>query len=173
MKQANHLNATLERILHFDFSKGNIASRANAALLEEYLRREVLWGEAAGCPWKWMFGDYAECINPSVRAPEEALERVKNHLKYGDIVQTSCINALHWAALKDIIDLEVVYDLPDLFEPLLVLYGRGGSFVIRHGFFEIGGVSIHIGDNAKEKFKGIKPLLSLDKVTLDTIDKGE
>ena len=174
MKQTDHLSATLQRIVHFDFSKAEGTGQANAALLKEHLRRSILWGEAADCPWKWMFGDYAECIDPSVRAPDEAVEQVKRHITvegYQGPVQMTCVNALHWAVLKDAMNLEAAYGLPDLYEPLLVLYGRGGYFLTRHGFIEIGGFSLLIG--AREKYRDIKPLLSLDKVTLDVIDKGE
>lgn len=173
MKSNNHLNATLERILRFDFTKDDIASRANAALFREYLRRSVLWSDATGCKMS-KFDDHASCIDRSVRAPDDAVEQVRQHIVVwgkNAPVQIMCVYALHWAALKDTMDLEETYGLPDPYEPLLVLFDRGRDFYMENGVCFVGTFPFSLFK--KEYYRNMKPLLSLDEDTLNAIDQAK
>ena len=56
-------------------------------------------------------------------------------------VDVSCRAALRWAAVHDA-RMPLPPQLEDPFEPLLLMFERGGGFTTEHGFIDLGGSSI-------------------------------
>jgi hypothetical protein len=72
--------------------------------------------------------ELAAHIDPTVRAAPELVARIEDALegRVGlPIAYDSCFRAIHWAALLDVRG-PLIFD--DLFEPLIVLFERGGGF---------------------------------------------
>lgn len=121
-----HLSRTAERVTTFNWVYREEETELRARLMAEFLRRSALWAKAFAAP-TWPFPDLAAAVDPDVRVAEDvlaqALERVPEH---ASVVRTALANALHFAALQDArADLP---DLPDPYEPLLDLLGRGEEF---------------------------------------------
>ncbi|WP_280725657.1 hypothetical protein [Kitasatospora sp. MAA4] len=139
-------------------------------LMREYLRRAALWAEAYRIEDEWPFFDLAARIDPSVRADpalvawmEEALDgRVGLPIAYD-----SCFRALHWAALLDA-GLEQLPALDDPFEPLIMLFERGGGFGTenRSADFSLAMVRFKTWDQHLNP----EPIVALDHDVLDELD---
>ncbi|WP_220270057.1 hypothetical protein, partial [Marinitenerispora sediminis] len=116
-----------DRILAFDLSTGGRQRKSPVVLMREYLRRRAWWArevEGAG----WPFGDLAAAIDPAVRADPELVHRVRESFPYWvfGMVLDTCEWALHFRALQE--SGASLPDLPDPFEPLLLMYERGDGF---------------------------------------------
>jgi hypothetical protein len=78
-----------------------------------------------------------------------------------------CHGAVHWAALPDE-DKAAVADLPDPYEPLLLMFEHGSGYLIEE-FIDLYGVMIPYGTFVSNR--DTEPLLTLTPSSLDTLDK--
>lgn len=164
---------TLERLLAVDWS-GETAfdhRMSRARLMREYLRRAAWWAQAVDATDEWPFFDIAVHVNPIVRADDELVEQLEKLIaaRIGwPAVQQTCRAALHWAELAGRSDVRRP-DLADPFEPLLMMYERGGGFVGEHGSVEVGLVSVRLRtwqDNLNPR-----PVVELHPAVLDALDR--
>ncbi|GAA1781950.1 hypothetical protein [Streptomonospora arabica] len=161
------VGALAERIAGFTFVEDPRKQRSQIALFEEYLRRSALWFRAVpGAAWP--FGDLAAALAPSVRADDALVRRVDEALPLDQSkeVVDSCLNALHFEALKA--SAAQLPDLPAPYEPLLLMYERGNGVHTTQIYFQIGASGVRKGP--PEDFASTAPLPSLDSTTLDAID---
>jgi hypothetical protein len=161
-----HTTALCKRLAAVDWDGDMERSRSRVALMGEFLRRSALWADALGSP-RWPFFDIASLIDPSVRATDDLVARARTRTALQDAVVGDTVTwALHFAALRDAaIPLP---ELPDPFEPLVVMYDRGGGFSRHTGLFiQVDVINIPIGDRADRATR--KPLL-LNPVALDALD---
>lgn len=131
------VNALADRVLAVNWSAPFTRTRSRAALMREYLRRSAWWAQAVGAA-DWPFFDIAATVDPSIRADPAVVQRVQTHLdrsRQGVLVQRSAEAALQFAAL-----LESGRPLPAVpasaanpFEPLVVMFERGGGFRLGGG----------------------------------------
>ena len=163
------VDACAARILAIDWVGSDAHTRSRVALLREYLRRAALWLERLP-EGAWPFFDAGALIEPSVRADSEVVERVESGLHRPEVfatVRESCVWALHFAALRD-----AAADpggLPDPYEPLLLMYERGGGFTFDGtGFIQVDFVGVPKG--TPRDYRGREPLASLDRADLDRLD---
>lgn len=161
---------TAERLCAVEWGGDFRHSRSRALLLREYLRRAALWAEALGGTDEWPFFDIAARVDPMVRADQAAVERVTRCLPavVADIKKT-CVWAVHWAALRAARPAELP-DLDDPFDPLIVLYERGGDFTLENAFIEVDYARIRMLGWRDHLFR--QPLVGLDPVSLDLADAG-
>ncbi|MEO3751587.1 hypothetical protein [Streptomyces sp. B6B3] len=142
--------------------------RSRALLMREYLRRAACWARAYGAERVWPFFDIVEYIDPTVQVDDDVLaelDELSSHM--GTLyVRTTCQAAVRWAALREKTEPQPS-DLPDLYEPLLLMYERGGGFYIEE-FIELNGIAIRRGN--VETNLAATPFLTLAPATLDAMD---
>ncbi|MFD4942201.1 hypothetical protein ACFVYE_02230 [Streptomyces sp. NPDC058239] len=168
-------HAVLERLRAIDWSddlKAFEHANSRALLMREYLRRAALWARACGAEQSWPFFDIAEHAAEAIQTPPEvaaALEEVLSGLAPASL-KITCRGAVRWAALRQA-QVEWPGDLPDPYEPLLLMYERGGGYFLEE-FVDLNGVMIRLGN--VESNLSATPFLALAPATLDALDaEGE
>jgi hypothetical protein len=167
--------STLARLSAVDWDRVAFDRReSRVALMREYLRRAALWARELDAASAWPFFDIAALIAPDLQPLQELTEELET-LIYERVgwpsVQTCCRAALRWATLLDS-GYPIPAGLPEPYEPLLLLFERGGEFYTEHGFIELDGASIMRKPMAD--YLSDKPVLaSLDPDYLDALDVSE
>lgn len=170
MTQDNKVDRTIERIKAIDWKPNNLRATSHIALLKEYLRRASLWAKALDCTDKWPFFDVAAQIDPSLRSDEAKVEEVERHLAPFPVsltVRRLCEWFVHWAVVKNSPEVTKIA-LPDPYEPLILLYERGGNFHFEQGFFHFS-----VGCFPRGKLSdhySLSPHILLDEQVLDQLD---
>jgi hypothetical protein len=164
----------LERLVAIEWTNMEGANKheaSRARLMREYLRRAAVWADELGGPNNWPFFDVAGRIAPSVEASSELAAKLEEYLEEnvgGISTEDVCRAALRWATLRDVAE-EQIPDLPDPFEPLLLMYERGGEVIADETR------SFHFGS----RMVRVKPwrehiasesIVSLDPAELDALD---
>lgn len=165
----------LERLRAVDWSDDSTAfdhANSRALLMREYLRRSALWACAYGAEQSWPFFDIAEHVAAELETPPDVAAEVEEVL--AGLAPTSlkrtCRAALRWATLRDSRD-DLPADLPDLYEPLLLMYERGGGYFLEE-YLDLNGAMIRLGN--VESNASATPFLVLAPATLDALDaEGE
>ena len=165
----------LERLRAIDWSDDSKAfehTNSRALLMREYLRRAALWARAYGAEQSWPFFDIAEHVERAVQTPPEvaaALAEVLSGLGPASL-RTTCRGVVRWEVLRDA-QIEWPGDLPDPYEPLLLMYERGGGYFLEE-YIDLSGVMIRPGN--VESNLSATPFLTLAPTTLDALDaEGE
>ncbi|MGA4865988.1 toxin-antitoxin system YwqK family antitoxin [Streptomyces lavendulocolor] len=143
---------------------------SRAALLREFLRRSAVWARELKVPGLWPFFDIGAHVDASVRAPSrlvDALDRFAAEHVPGLHARSLCRFALHWAALHDA-DVEAARRHADPFQPLLLLFERGGAFPVENGVVDLAVFGIPLG--TWQSHVDGHPLAHLDPMTLDSLD---
>src|SRR4051794_36543569 len=139
MKQRDSARELFERLESVEWEGHDLHTFSRLLLLDEYLRRAALWASTLGCPEKWPFFDIAACVDPSVRADPRLVQETEARLDEAGAswyAQEIAPWMLHWAELKSRGDIALP-DLDDPFEPLLIMFERGGGFYSEHGFLTV------------------------------------
>lgn len=171
----SHCAATLSRLLAVDWS-GDTSfahARSRVRLMGEYLRRAAWWAQDLNATSRWPFFDIADCLAPSVHVPDELAEELEALIdaRVGwPAVAVTCRAALRWAALLDA-GIPLPPRLDDPFEPLLLMFERGGGFITEHGFIDVDGASIR--QETWRDHLSTEPVVSLDLAVLDALDAAE
>jgi hypothetical protein len=171
-----HAATVLARLLVIDWNSPLAFDhrQSRARLMKEYLRRAALWATELDGGKPWPFFDIAELIAPDVHPPQEMADQLEAVIDEGigwPAVQTVCRAALRWAALLDF-GHPIPPVLPDPYEPLLLMFERGGGFTTEHGFIELDGASVSRRSIAD--YLSDEPVLaSLDPDYLDALDVSE
>lgn len=158
-----------ERIRSIDWDADAWRTRSRVALMREYLRRSAMWAQELDAD-EWPFFDVAALAAPGVRADQGLVDSVAgdpNVFENGPLVRDTCLWALHMEAAKN--SGTALPDLPDMFEPLILMYERGGGFSLSStGTIDVDGVGIprqimprHLEDEQKAPM-GWEELDSLD-----------
>ena len=177
MSQQSHSTATLSRLLAVDWESDFMISlryaRSRAQLLQEYLRRVAWWAQELDATSRWPFFDIAGSLAPEVHTPPELAEQletlIRNRVGWPS-VDVSCRAALRWAAVLDA-GIPLPPQLEDPFEPLLLMFERGGGFTTEHGFIDLGGSSV-LRKTWRDHLAPY-PVISLDEATLDALDQPQ
>ncbi len=154
------------RLASVDWDGDMERARSRVALMGEFLRRSALWADALGGS-RWPFFDVASLVDPSVRADDDLVARARGGTALQDAVVADTVAwALHFAALRDA--GVILPELPDPFEPLVVMYERGGGFSRHTGLFvQVDVANSPIGDRADRAAR--QPLV-MDPAELDALD---
>ncbi|OEJ33510.1 hypothetical protein [Streptomyces subrutilus] len=162
------------RAVEWDGEWDDLLSRvmSRRLLMREYLRRAGLWARACSAEAGWPFFDVVEYLDPAFPAvPQEDAAQLRE-LLCGSIVVSpvnrTCTGAMRLAEFRARRP-DALPDLPDLYEPLLLFYERGGAFLLDHaGFLDLAGVLVRPGTLAGRAAG--PPLGSLDRALLDAVD---
>ncbi|MFI9308352.1 hypothetical protein [Streptomyces triculaminicus] len=162
-----------DRLMAIDWMDYAAAERhalSRALLMREFLRRSALWVEYLGGGDRWPFIDFAECVDPSVRADEGLMERLDafTSANVPDIrARRMCRAATRWTAIRDETQVRLP-DLEDPYAPLVMLYERGGAFWVENGVadFELRRVPLRTWQANVSP----EPVVPLDRAALDALD---
>ncbi|MGW7712299.1 hypothetical protein [Streptomyces sp. NPDC054771] len=144
-------------------------AQSRRLLMHEYLRRAALWAQAYGAEAEWPFFDVTQYVDKDFQLPPELAAELDACLKkvaYG--ARKTCGAAVRFAALHARGDIALP-DLPDLYEPLVLFYERGGEFLQDGaGLLDLTGVSIR--PRKLQNHLADLPFLTFDGRTLDALD---
>lgn len=188
-------DAAIERLRRIAWHTNPYAASA-PELMREYLRRAALWARAVNCPQCWPFSDYGKRVvsplhfqglqlpgysllddKPKYSRGADPLEdRILQLWQYltatprrvGGLHGHLCLWFVRWQALG-ISPLQSGIELPEPYEPLIVLFERGAWFSREHGYIDVG--STGFSPSEASVYAKSTPIVSLDQATLDDIDK--
>ncbi|MEU2394456.1 hypothetical protein [Streptomyces sp. NPDC007369] len=140
-------------------------------LMREYLRRAAVWAQRYSAESAWPFFDVTEyaasefTLSPETSAGLQAcLARVTG----GESIRRTCTGAVRLAVLRAQ-DPAFGDGLPDLYEPLVLFYERGGEFLWDNaGSLDLTGALMRPG--TLQGHLGSPLLPSLDSRLLDVVD---
>ncbi|WP_405980099.1 hypothetical protein [Streptomyces sp. NBC_00158] len=140
-------------------------------LMWEYLRRAAVWAKACGAEGAWPFYDVTAYLDPEFELPPAQaaeLEELQRTVYWEDLRKT-CAGAVRLAGLGER-NPDAVAGLPDLYEPLVLFYERGGSFSrdCSGVFLDLVGVMCRPGKPAG--YLGSRPVGVLDDAVLDALE---
>ncbi|MFD3762412.1 hypothetical protein [Streptomyces sp. NPDC058622] len=152
----------------WDHAFGHVLSRR--LLMREYLRRAAVWAQACSAESAWPFFDITEHVDPEFRLSPELSAELDEFLRTvpGSALRRTCAGAVRLAELRA--QNPAAYsDLPDLYEPLVLFYERGGEFVVDNaGGLDLTGVSFRPG--TAQGNLGTPPVRALSQTVLDAVD---
>ncbi|MGL4497579.1 MAG: hypothetical protein ACRCU2_00830 [Planktothrix sp.] len=156
------VDTAIDRILAINWEPNDTRTNSHVVLLQEYLRRAALWAEALNCTDEWPFFDVVAHLSPSLQPENHHLERLEQHFSQvpfyvTEVIEKTCRWFVFWEGVKKsseyhkfldslkqhnnrvnlgmFLDVLCFNDLPHPYEPLILLYERGGIFYSEHGFF--------------------------------------
>ncbi|MFI9319854.1 hypothetical protein ACIGXI_08735 [Kitasatospora aureofaciens] len=167
--------AMMDRLATIDWTYPaghDVRAASRSRLMVEYLRRASLWAEVLGGPPRWPYFDIAGALAPAVRVDPEVAERLEEYIEDhvdGVSAEFVCRAAVRWATLRDTPGVQLP-DLPDPFEPIILMYGRGGEVLHDDSWaFNFGGRFLRI--LPWREYLSAEPATTLDPAALDALDR--
>lgn len=176
MNEQSHAAAMLSRLLtvnwdgDFDASDRHAVSRAR--LMREYLRRSAWWAEYLNATNEWPFFDIAGRLAPDIEPPADLAKQLEESIAERTgwpSHRTVARAALRWAALLDAAT-PLPPGLEDPFEPLLLMFDRGGAYSTEAGFIDLGASSVQ--RKTWRDHLSPEPVTTLAPATLDALDQA-
>jgi hypothetical protein len=141
--------------------------RSRGQLTIEFLRRTAVWAQAVGAETGWPFSDLAGALDPEVSVDPSLMARLASDPSAGDFLRLKIHTIIvRWAALGELA-LRQFPHLDDPYEPLLVLFDRGGGCMPLKGFIELGYGAVPIRSLAARALLAPRPI---DEATLNARD---
>ena len=138
--------------------------------MSEYLRRTAWWVNELDDTRQWPFFDIVGRWAPAVHTPPELAEQLETLIYHSTGWQGgACRAMLRWAAMLDA-GIPLPAHLEDPFEPLLLMFERGGGFTGCGGFIDLGGSSV-LQKTWRDHLR-TEPVVSLNVATLDALDRA-
>jgi hypothetical protein len=177
MCQDNQVQNMLQRLLAVRWKADPTRFKSHKALLIEYFRRSSLWAKVVNATNDWPIIDIALHIDSNVRVDETAIHVWQEHLRHlssGNRVPNEMEYlleaALQWAAVEDK-QLTGYFNLPKPYEPIILMYERGGFFYRSHDGIEITYVTT-ISRRNWQAYNRDVPYDNIEESELDKIDFG-
>lgn len=166
----------LEGILSVDWTYNPEHEGSHVLLLQEHFRRMVINTKRFNESNIFITGDLGDMVNPQARAPEEYIQRLRQHLMnrtwpgFVHVLEY----ALHWAVARYTPEARFLKDHPDPYKPILMMYQRGGTFTFDHktDTFQLS-MNFHGAAIPKQpwwKWNRRQPFIRLDDSTLNEAD---
>lgn len=140
-------------------------------LMREYLRRSALWAKKYSAENVWPFFDVTGYMDPEFRLSLSTAHKLEEFLRarMSEDVKATCRSAVRLAELRLHDSAIETADLPDLYEPLVRLYERGGEFMTDNsGALDLTGVSFRPG--SLQGNLSDTPVVALHGAVLDALD---
>ncbi len=170
MTSKNALDQAIERLMAIEWSTGFTFRRSHWFLMKEHLRRMALWAKALERERKWPFFDLAAEINPDIRANPDLIRELKRSIPIYPASMWKTIEwFLQWAELSG--RQNIPFDLPAPYEPLIVMYERGGTMKREQSFIDTQGGTVTI--RTIEDDLQDKPIVELRAKLLDQLDNAK
>jgi hypothetical protein len=171
MTRDEAVNDMAARLSAINWERHGDKAWSKAALLREYFRRAARWAAAYDCDTRIPFFDIALCVNPNVRADQAQLDSVVETVKAGGWnVTTVTPFILHWAALRADPGVDLPAELEDPFEPLILLFERGGGFHTENGEVNLEWLAVPLAGWRGRADK--PPMEGFTAADLDEIDRA-
>jgi hypothetical protein len=122
------------RLKSVDWAGNYDHTPSRVKLMQEYLRRASLWAQHLDRTPEWPFFDIAEAIDPAVRANPDLVAHATKGLSFR--TKRIAAWALHFAELRTIAPQKIPH-LDDPYEPLIVMFERGGGYTTEHNRIEV------------------------------------
>ncbi|GIF08923.1 hypothetical protein [Actinoplanes siamensis] len=167
------VHAMAVRLSLVDWERRGDKAWSKAALLKEYFRRAARWAIAYGCDTRVPFFDIAACVNSSIRADQNEIDHLLEKIvagRGGWNAKQMAPFILHWAALRATPDIALPPELEDPFEPIVLLFERGGGFHTEHG--EVNLEWLSVPTSGWRKRADAPPMLAFTPEVLDEIDRA-
>lgn len=189
--------AAIDRCWNIKWQRDPARLGSQAALMREYLRRSALVAEAVGETPNWPWFDAAARLTlpgvdrrflpayvfldadppyerPGVDPVEDRVLALNRHMNeapgdQGLYGRTVCWWSIRWASVKSHPTLAVL-NLPDLYDPLVTFFERGGWFKPEQGYLDLDGDNLTLAGWQRAAQK--PPLPSLDPAVLDALDQA-
>jgi hypothetical protein len=155
------------RLRGIDWAGNFDHTRSRVKLMQEYLRRASWWAQRLDRTPEWPFFDVAEAIDPAVRADPELVARTTQGL--GWYAKRICAWALHLAELRTVVP-DLVPDLDDPYEPLIIMFERGGDFTTANSRIEVDLAQFPV--RSWVDYRTADPVVALDPAALDELDQA-
>ncbi|MFJ7773635.1 hypothetical protein [Streptomyces yangpuensis] len=139
-------------------------------LLREYLRRAALWAQEYAVESAWPFFDVTQYVDPDFRLSPGTAAELEAFLSRvpGSEIRETCAGAVGLADMRER-NPAALPGLPDLYEPLVLFYERGGEFVRDSaGGLDLTGVSFRPG--TPQGNLRTPPFRALGETVLDALD---
>ena len=187
--------AAIDRCWNIEWRRDPTRLGSQAALMREYLRRSAVVAESVGETPNWPWFDVAARLTlpgvdkrylpayvfldaepqyegPSVDPLEDRIIALNRHMnesagEQGWSGRKVCWWHIRWAAVKTHPALTAL-DLPDLYEPLIAFFERGGWFKPEQGYLDLDGANVTLYGWRRAAQE--PPLPSLDPAALNTLD---
>jgi hypothetical protein len=170
----NEVDRLLQRLIAVKWKADPNRFRSHKALLIEYFRRSAIWAKKLDCVNEWFMFDIALHIDPTVRADNSSVQMLETHLNSGEQIPPEMKGllhyALHWAAVKGR-NLTEPFNIADPYEPIVMMYERGGFFYISHDGIEITYVNT-ISRRGWQAYASDIPYDNTTESELDSLDSG-
>jgi hypothetical protein len=172
MKSSDPVDLMFERIMSMHIGNPDLSrEKSHYRLFREHERRVALWSKALGFPEETqpVIWDIATAIVPSVAVEEEKIRALAKSVKGSLYTLRIFQNALKWAAIQDSPEARR-YNLPAPYEPLIILYERGGIVYkdeVGHAWFVTRATLFPM---MHEYYDRTTPFVELDTAILDAID---
>ncbi|UQU67764.1 hypothetical protein COUCH_16450 [Couchioplanes caeruleus] len=166
------VQAMADRLRAVDYERRGDKAWSKAALLREYFRRAARWADAYDCDTRSPFFDIAQCVDPSVRADQTVIDSLVRDVSSGtrNAITRVAPFILHWAALRAAPAVTVPPELEDPFEPLILLFERGGGFHTENGEVNLEYLAAPL--RGWRERAGTPPMVSFAPEVLDEIDRS-
>lgn len=164
------VHQTVERLRRIRWERPGHRAWSRAVLLREYLRRVAQWRAAYDCSPDTPFFDIAACVESSIRVQPELIDGLSKELdERGAELDVIYLvpHIVNWTALRATPGVRLP-DLEDPFEPLMLMFERGGGFHMEQGV-NLEWITVSLRgwrDRLNEQ-----PMASLDPEALDKIDE--
>ncbi len=142
--KANNTEKAIERIMSIDWKYDYSRQESNFNLFWESLRRMTKWTEFLNCREQWFFGDLASCIDPNLQIDKNKIGKLDRELKESytyPFRKIIFINFVRWETLEEKSSLIKQSNLPDPYEPVIMMFERGGNFRPDKVNFEVSGIA--------------------------------
>ncbi|NJK69678.1 MAG: hypothetical protein HC849_21680 [Oscillatoriales cyanobacterium RU_3_3] len=163
----------LDRLFAINWQADDTRIQSHIALFREYLRRSAIWAKALNCAELWPFFDVAHQVCPDFPIPQDLVDRLAKHLAefhLSNNIKQTCLWYLFFCEVETS-PIVKQYAFPNPYEPLILMYDRGGIFYTEHGFFCVNIASFPRKDWSH--YEHLTPLLQLESSVLDRLDLRE
>ncbi|MEV5508243.1 pentapeptide repeat-containing protein [Streptomyces orinoci] len=167
--------AVVERLTAVDWRDDDIAfthATSRSRLFREHLRRSALWTKVYQPAGEWPVVDLAAAVAPTVQVDAELAARLDAFLEanLADVrAKALCRAALDWATLLDTTTVSLP-ELPDPYEPLLLMLERGGwcGLVVENRVADFAAVRVPFG--TWQDHLSTEPIIQFGRSGLGTSD---
>ena len=164
-----NIDKPIERIMSISWESDFSRSESQYALFCEFFRRMAKWTEFLGCREQWLFGNLANYVDSNLEIDRSKIDRLEQHLKnlgLHFLIIRVCINFVYWEMLEKRFSLMKESKLPEPYEPIILMFERGGIFDTEHGYFDLSGIGI-----PKPTWKSSYNNISEIKITPEELDR--
>lgn len=166
---------TLDRLRAIDWEDDDAVfdhAPSRAALMREYHRRMAHWARALNAEAHWPFFDIVQHIDPTFTLSDDVRAELDDYISENvgwPSIERTCRGAVNWAEFRLRTEIALP-ELEDPYEPLLVMYERGGGFTVESEFIDLTGIAVPI--KPLSDYLLADPIVQLDPDVLDALDES-